>query len=575
MLAAAVALACAASVEAQTDPARAENAMAFIRVVGDLRVVYRDARPSVVRKDVEIANGSGFVIASSGLVLTSLHVVDGEVPSREDGPELGLENARIQVFVGDQGGVGAWDAHVVASDPENDLAALQLTAAELPYLPLGDSDAVEPGRAVRVLGFPFGRQTEVARRADADVVPKVTVTGGSLSASRADEQGETRFLQTDAAMHPGNSGGPMLDEDGYVVGVVKMKLASSATSSGAGFTVPVNVVKDFLDGASLIDRLPVVRLRPGVRHSLDWKRVAVELPDGFQDRSPQRLVGEAGEVGEIGFRVERVATEWRVEALEEALLGGEALPGFVPAPASVGRQESPRRREAVALLGGKAASRVGSAAGTDASGRAFRVDFAIVDLGREKVVARHLGPADAVAFNLGLLRRSLSSLEAAPMLAELPLQPLAGSQDPALEPVAFPQAPGRVLVPSGWVQEPAGAAACAGLPPTGTGVAVSHPRDFTLWLRALRFREAPQALESALRRCGSPSALDGGSRGAGAGPQVYSFRFDRLGVPIAVREVVVPAGDGSLLLELEAPIARLEIVDALYASWVRRLAAGR
>lgn len=568
-----VALACAASAGAQTDPARAEDAMAFIRVVGDLRVDYRDARPSLVRKDVEIGRGSGFVIAPSGLALTSLHVVDMDVGTREDGPELRLENARIQVFVGEQGGVGAWDAHVVASDPENDLAALQLTAADLPYLPLGDSDAVEPGRAVRVLGFPFGRQTEVARRADADVIPKVTVTGGSLSASRTDERGETRYLQTDAAIQPGNSGGPMLDEDGYVVGLVKMKLSGSATSSGAGFTVPVNVVKDFLDGASLSDRLPFTRLRPGVRHSLDWKRVAVELPDGFQDRSPQRLVGDAGEVGEIGFRVERVATDWRVEALEEALLGGEALPGFVPAPASVRRQESLRRREPLALLGGKAASRVGSAAGTDASGRAFRVEFAIVDLGREKVVARHLGPADAVAFNLGLLRRSLASLEASPMLGEPPLRPLPGGPELALEPAAFPQAQGRVLVPSGWVQEPAGGPACGALPPAAGGIAVTHPGDFTLVLRALRYADAPARIALSLEQCGTGARAARAEAGGAA--VTSSFRFDRLGVAVAVREVVLPAEGGSLLLELEAPVAKLPIVDELFASWVRRLAAGR
>jgi hypothetical protein len=365
----------------------------------------------------------------------------------------------------------------------------------------------------------------------------------------------------------------MLDEDGYVVGVVKMKLSAGATSTGAGFTVPVNLVKDFLDASSLLDRLPVARLRPGVRHSFDWRRLAVELPDGFQDRSPLRLVADAGEVGEIGFRVERVATEWRVEALEEALLGGEALPGFVPASASVRRQETPGRRPVVSVLAGKPASRIGSASGTDASGRAFRVEYAIVDLGSEKVVARHLGPPDAVAFNLGLLRRSLASLEAAPMLGELPLRPLAGSHDPALEPASFPQSPGQILVPSGWVQEPASAAACSELPPAEAGLAASHPGDYTLVLRALRFREAPEQLEAALARCGSRAAI--GRVGAGAGPSGYSFRFDRLGVPVAVREAALPAQSGSLLLELEAPIARLEIVDALYASWVRRLGASR
>ena len=93
------------------------------------------------------------------------------------------------MFVGSEGSEGAWEAHVVASDAERDLAALQMTAADLPYLPLGDSDAIEAGRPVQVLGFPFGRQTEVAKRAEADVIPQVTVTAGSLSAARADDAG--------------------------------------------------------------------------------------------------------------------------------------------------------------------------------------------------------------------------------------------------------------------------------------------------------------------------------------------------------------------------------------------------
>ena len=90
----------------------------------------------------------------------------------------------------------------------------------------------------------------------------MTVTAGSLSAARADDAGDTRFLQTDATMLPGNSGGPMLDEDGYVVGVVRMKLSRDATSAGAGFTVPVNVVKDFLEPNGLLERLPVGAAAP-------------------------------------------------------------------------------------------------------------------------------------------------------------------------------------------------------------------------------------------------------------------------------------------------------------------------
>jgi len=549
--------------------------MAFIRVVGDLRIDYRDARHPVVRKDVAVASGSGFVIAPSGLVLTSWHVVETETRTREGGPEISVENARIQVFVGSGGSEGAWEAHVVASNAEDDLAALQMTAADLPYLPFGDSDAIEAGRSVKLLGFPFGRQTEVAKQAE-DVIPEVTVTAGSLSAARADDAGDTRFLQTDATMLPGNSGGPMLDEDGYVVGVVRMKLSRDATSAGAGFTVPVNVVKDFLDANGLLERLPSVRLRPGVRHSLDWKQVAVDLPDGYLDRSLARVSAEAGEVGEIDFRVDRWETPWRASGLEEALLGGEAVRGFIPAAADAGPRVARERRAVEGAVLGKPASLIGSGVGTDGSGRRFRVEYAIVDLTGEKVVARYLGPADAVAFNLGLLRRSLRSLSAGPLLVSLPLRSVAASRDAMLEPATFTNGEGGVVVPRAWSREPANLAACEALPPADAGLLVRHPADYTLVLRALRWVAGAASMESALQSCGAlrPGSRQAGEGAAGAGPG-YAFRVDRLGVPVAVRGVLVSRESETLLLELEAPMAKLPIVEELYAGWVKQVAESR
>jgi len=547
--------------------------MAFIRVVGDVRIDYHDARQPAVRKNVEVGTGSGFVIAASGLVLTNRHVVEAEAGSREDGPELTVESRRIQVFVGSQGSEGAWEAHVVAADEESDLAALQVTAADLPYLPFGDSDAIQAGRPVKVLGFPFGRQAEVAKHVDADVIPQVTVTAGSLSASREDDAGDTRFLQTDATMLPGNSGGPMLDEDGYVVGVVRMKLSGDAKSPGAGFSVPVNVVKDFLEANGLLERLPVARLRPGVRHSLDWKQVAVELPEGYLDRSPSRVLADAGEIGEIDFRVERWATPWPASGLEEALLGGEAVRGFVPAVATPGLRVARERRAAVALAAGRPASLIGSGVGKDRSGRRFRVEYAIVDLAGEKVVARYLGPADAVAFNLGLVRRSLASLEAAPLLAKLPLRSLAGAAGSVLEPATFTNGEGRVLVPRAWSREPATEAACESRPPADAGLLVRHPSDYTLVLRALRWGSGRGSLASALGGCGaSPSESGQSAEGPDTGRPSYAYRLDRLGLPVAVRGELVERGGEALLLELEAPIAKLPIVEELYAGWVEKVA---
>jgi S1-C subfamily serine protease len=548
---------------AQGRAAQPGDAMVFVRVVGDVRIDYRDARQPATRRDVEIATGSGFVISPSGLVLTNRHVVEPDAQPRPDEPVLTVENRRIQVFVGSGGSAGAWEAHVVASDAANDLAALQVTAADLAYLALGDSDAVEPGRGVSVLGFPFGRQAEVAKEADADVVPQVTVTRGSLSASREDDAGETRFLQTDATMLPGNSGGPMLDEDGYVVGVARMKLSADANAPGAGFSVPVNVAKDFLDANGLLERLPVVRLRPGVRHSLDWKGIAVELPEGFGDRSPARVLADAGELGEVAFHAYRWESPWPLPGLEEALLGGAAVPGFVPAPAVPGARATAPQRRVEPSLAGRPASLIGSGTGTDALGRRFRVEFAIVDLGREKVVARYLGPEDAVAFNLGLIRRSLRSLQATPLLVVPPLRSLA---DASLEWAAFPNAEGGVVLPGAWPREPAQDAACAALPAAEAGLLARHPSDYTIVLRALRLGQEGARLARGLRDCG---ATRGAERSA------YAFSFERLGVAMAVRGAVVERGDERLLVEMEAPVAKLLVVEELYTRWLETVAERR
>lgn len=549
--------------------------MAFIRVVADVRVDFGGGRVPVERKGFEVATGSGFVVAPSGLVLTSLHVVSDEPASVTLGgleAEVQVENRRIEVAIGSGGAVGVFEAQVVASDVANDLAALQVTASDLPYLPLGDSDAVEAGRPVKVLGFPFGRQIEVGKRADAGIVPQVSVTAGSFSAARANEEGETRFLQTDATINPGNSGGPMLDEDGYVVGIVKMKLARDAASQGAGFSVPVNVAKDFLEANGLLELLPVARLRPGVRHTLDWKGVAVELPDGYSDQSTSRTLADGGEIGEIGFRAYRLATSWPVAGLEEAIRGGGEVPGFVPAPASAGRRQAPRKRAAVALPTGDPPSVVASAAGNDPSGRPFRVEYAIVDRKQEKVVARYLGPADAVAFNLGLIRRSLESLEAAQLLMPLPPQPLAAGR-PGFESVSFPEGEGRILAPAGWSREPASQSACDRLPQPENGLAASHPSDFTLVLRALRWTTSGTGLQQAVRACGQGRGA--GSGGSAAGETRYARRFERLGVPIEARGLLATRGPETLLLELEAPVAKLPIVEGLYDRWVREVAAVR
>lgn len=534
-----------------SDPAQA---MVFVRVFGDVEVAFEKPwKQPFAEKDVEIATGSGFVIAPSGLILTNHHVVNGGGRvARIQGEVARVTTTvkRVEVVVGSGDERQTFEPWVAAQDAELDLAVLQVNASDLPYVPFGDSDAVEAGGATRVLGFPFGRGLEVGKRPGGDVVPEVTVTGGSLSAARADDEGGTRFLQTDASMHPGSSGGPMLDEDGYLIGVVKMKFAAGRTAPGPGFGVPVNLVKDFLETHGLLSQLPTERLRRGVVHGLGWKKFGLELPDGLADSATARLRLDSGDSGgPISVRVDRVATPWTAGELEEALLQGKALPDFVPSSA-VNRRHFER---------GKPPRIVGSAVGTAPGGRPFRVEYAIVDLGREKVVARFLAPPDDMAFNLSLVRRSLEGLEAERLLTREVRSPLKA----AFEPVPFPGAKGGTLpLPAGWVSEATTSASCEKAPGAEAGLAASPPGDFTVVLRALAFGRAATPPETLVRDCGGP-----GRQGSS-----YDQRSTRLGVTLAIWGVVLPRGEETLLLEAEAPEEKAPLLRELFEAWVRQVA---
>jgi S1-C subfamily serine protease len=531
------------------------DGLAYVRVVGDLSVEFEDARAPVRRAGVEIASGTAFVVAPSGLLITSRHVIVTP-PRAIDGAVVSVERSRVEVAIATPAGTRALDAWVAAQDEDLDLAALQVTASELPYLPLGDSDALEAAQPVRILGFPFGRKVEVARTG-ADVVPEPSVTVGSLSAARSDEAGETRFLQTDASVNPGNSGGPMLDEDGYVQGVVKMKLSSRTGEPGAAFAVPVALVKDFLDAHGLLDGVPAPRLRPGVVHSLDWKGVRLELPDGFADRAPSRLRVEAGEAEAVSLAVERFPSPLPAVEVEERLLGGLELPRLVAAPAS------PRRRPAQGP--GARLLLLGSAEGTAPDGQPFRVEYAIADLGSEVVVARYLGLPDTIAFNLGLVRRSLRSLEA-DALPHGPIRPRPAAPSARYEERALAPADEHPLpLPAGWIAEPEAEPACGG-PPAEASLTARHPQSYGVAFRVLRWddtRAAARAVSGCVRAGGGVRSTSG-----------YTSRRERLGVSWDRVGLVVARGGTALLLELEAPSQDAPAVRPLFDAWASAVAGG-
>ena len=202
--------------------------------------VAESASPAVVTITVESAGGggfgpfsmpstgvgSGFTFDASGLILTNEHVVEGDgtiTVTLQDGTEL--------------------PGTVIATDTTHDLAVVKIDGADLPTLEIGDGGALKVGQLVVAIGSPLGTFTE-------------SVTSGILSATgRTIEVGDqfsratktmTGLLQTDAAINSGNSGGPLLDASGRVIGV---NVAVAASAQGIGFAIPIDAAADIMAGA--------------------------------------------------------------------------------------------------------------------------------------------------------------------------------------------------------------------------------------------------------------------------------------------------------------------------------------
>ena len=171
--------------------------------------------PSVVNVDIAHGAGSGFVFTPDGLILTNSHVVGDAL------------HVQVTTLAGDR-----LRADVVGSDPHTDLAVLRVTASGLVAVRFGDSQTLIPGQLVIAIGNPFGFQH--------------TVTAGVVSALGRALRARTgrlmeNLIQTDAALNPGNSGGPLVSSQGLVVGV---NTAVVRGGQGIAFAVPISTARD-------------------------------------------------------------------------------------------------------------------------------------------------------------------------------------------------------------------------------------------------------------------------------------------------------------------------------------------
>lgn len=188
----------------------------FRRFLGDL------VPPGLAQEKIQRSLGSGVIVAAKGTVITNHHVI-------KDADEVTVVLADRREF----------EATVVGSDERSDLAVLKITpkGAPLPVLPFGDSDELEVGDLVLAIGNPFG----VGQ----------TVTSGIVSALARTNIGITdyrSFIQTDAAVNPGNSGGALVDMKGRLVGINSAIYSKDGGSNGIGFAIPTPLVKAVLTG---------------------------------------------------------------------------------------------------------------------------------------------------------------------------------------------------------------------------------------------------------------------------------------------------------------------------------------
>jgi len=561
LLTLAVAAACLPSPVLAQRAGSPADATVFIRLVGSahIELINGVLTQSADEDHVEIGTGSGFVVSPYGYVLTNDHVVNTSEPyvitNGVQKATLTFTVSRIDVCLppATAAGRGLQSAcvagSVVASDPSLDLAVVLIGGSNHPYVGLGDSDAVTAGLPVDALGYPFGRNLDLGRLGTAaELTPEVTTTPGAISAVRADEQGEQRYLQITNSLNPGNSGGPLVTRDGFAVGLICMTLARAA---GIGFAIPINTVKEFLTLRGIDQLLPVRRLELGGLQAVTGKGMGLRLPMGLADVSPFRTRVEGkGNPPEIELRIDRVATLWSPKRIEETLVGTQQFE-LLAMTTRQGRI-APRPGNPPMLLG----AAEGSAPG---SNQEMRMDFAILDLGSEKLVARYVGSAEWMAFNEHVVRESLTSLQAERLLAGLAVGVEKLEWPPA------PEGPERDLPspPAGWIVEPGAPVPCPGLPRPGAATAASPSADFTVALRAAVWRTGDLSPDAAAAACSS-------QRGA-LGAASYAIRAEWLGVSYVIEGVFVRTSpDRVVRLEVSSTEQARAVARSLLIAWARR-----
>ena len=181
------------------------------------------------------AQGSGFVVDRGGVILTNAHVITNAAEARTN-----VQGARaVYVEFADGERIGG---RVVGWDLFSDVGVIRVKPADHPLapVPLGDSARVIVGEPVAAIGSPFGKQSSLT-------VGVVSATGRSIDSLAAGGFAVSNAIQTDAPINRGNSGGPLFDADGRVIGINAQIESTTGTNEGVGFAIPIDLARRSLD----------------------------------------------------------------------------------------------------------------------------------------------------------------------------------------------------------------------------------------------------------------------------------------------------------------------------------------
>ena len=259
----------------------------------------RGAQPSPSPEEEQNRGiGSGFIIASDGYVVTNTHVIDGA-----DSIYVTLADKR------------EFKAKLIGQDKRTDVALVKIDANNLTPLPLGDSDKIRVGQGVLAIGSPFGLDN--------------TVTAGIVSAKGRDTGDYLPFIQTDVAVNPGNSGGPLINMRGEVIGVNSQIYSRSGGYMGISFAIPIDEAMRVVTQLKATGR--VSRSRIGIVIGEVTKEVAESLGLGKTRGALVRNIEPGGPAERAGVEAGDIVLRFNGRDIEKASdlprIVGELKPG--------------------------------------------------------------------------------------------------------------------------------------------------------------------------------------------------------------------------------------------------------